>query len=355
MAFNPNTTYEYLMAVSQLTPPTSFLRDRYFPTTDADIFASEKVLIEYKRGNKKIAPVVAPRVGGVTMLRAGSKLKEFEPPTIAPKRTTTIDDVRKRGFGEAILPTLTPEERESQLALSDAKELDEFITRREEQIASELLQKNGYVLKQITDDADIFEEFEIFFYEGTDNPALYTPSAGWDEAGADILGDLDKMIKILSHRGLPATDLVVSGDVADAITNDPAIYKKLLIPDGKLNIGKIDPKELPNGASLVATLNVKGRNIDILCYDETYENDLGQDTPFILPGTAILTAPAIGKTLYGAVSQYEQVDRELHTYAARRVPKKYVDANGNSADVTLTAKPLLAPVNETPFITASVL
>jgi hypothetical protein len=354
MAFDPNTTLDYLLAVNQITPPVSFLSDRYFPTNDAtDIFSSEKVLAEYKRGNKKIAPVVAPRVGGVTVLRSGSKLKEYDPPTVAPKRTTTLDDVIRRGFGESILPTLTPEERESQLALNDAAEMIEFHVRRREQIAAELLQNNGYVLKQIGDKDNLYEDFEILFYDGTDNPAVYTIDTPWSDEDADILADLAGMIYQQTSRGLAASELIVSGDVADLILNNNKIYEKLLIPDGKLNIGKIDPKELPNGASLIAVLNVRGRNIEVLSYDESYENDEGVDTPFIAPGTAILTAPAIGKTLYGAVSQYE--NKQLHTYAAKYVPKTIVDEDKNVKEVTITSKPLLLPVNESPFVTANVI
>jgi hypothetical protein len=352
MAFDVNSTYEYLMAVQEVTPPTSFLRDRYFPSTESDLFNSEKVLAEFKDGNKKIAPVVAPRVGGVTMQRKGSEMKEVSPPTVAPKRSTSLDDIRKRGFGEAILPTITPEERESQLALRDAAELDDFITRREEQIAAELLQKNGYVLKQYTDDLGIYEPFEIFFYDGSSNPALYTVDTPWTGTGADILKDIEGMIKELTTRGLSASELLIAADVGDVILNDPAIYKKLLIPDGKYNLGKVDPKLLPQGAALLATLNIKGRNIDILTYDETYENDEGGNVPYIASGTAILTAPGIGKTLYGAVTQIEQDDREFHTYAARRVPKVFIDVENNVKDVTITARPLLIPVNKTPFITA---
>jgi hypothetical protein len=355
MAFDVNNTYEYLLAVQQITPPTSFLRDRYFPSTDADIFASEKVLAEYRDGSKKLAPVIAPRVGGVTVLRQGSELNEYAPPTIAPKRTTTIDDLTRRGFGEAILPTLTPEERESQLALRDAAELDDLITRREEQIASELLQNNGYVLKQVADNLDVYDEYEIMFYDGGSNPAAYTVSTAWNQSGADILGDLKLMIQQLTSRGLPATDLIVGDGVAEVITSDPDIYAKLLIPDGKYNLGRIDPKTLPNGAAFIASLNVYGRNIDILSYTETYTNDAGVDTPYIAPGKAILTAPAAGKALYGAVTQIEQSDSEFHTYAARRVPKVYVDADKNVKEVTLTSRPLLVPVNKAPFVIADVL
>lgn len=67
MPFNFYDTHTLLMAVQQLTPAATFLRDRYFPTNDAsDIFATDDVLVEFRDGSKKLAPFVAPRKGGVT-------------------------------------------------------------------------------------------------------------------------------------------------------------------------------------------------------------------------------------------------------------------------------------------------
>ena len=78
MPFNFYDTHTLLMAVQQLTPAATFLRDRYFPTNDAsDIFATDDVLVEFRDGSKKLAPFVAPRKGGVTVLRAGYKKRHL--------------------------------------------------------------------------------------------------------------------------------------------------------------------------------------------------------------------------------------------------------------------------------------
>ena len=114
MALDITKTYSLLMAVKQMLPPVTFLRDTYFPTNDStDVFSTEYVLVEYKDGRKKLAPFVAPRKGGVTVLREGSNMQSYEPPYIAPKRVMTIDELKKRGFGEAILTELTPAQRSS--------------------------------------------------------------------------------------------------------------------------------------------------------------------------------------------------------------------------------------------------
>ena len=161
MPFNFYDTHTLLMAVQQLTPAATFLRDRYFPTNDAsDIFATDDVLVEFRDGSKKLAPFVAPRKGGVTVLRAGYNMERYTPPFVAPRRVLTLDELRKRGFGEALYSQLTPEQRQQTLILRDADELGELITNREEAMAAETMLTNGCVMKHIADDVDKADEMD---------------------------------------------------------------------------------------------------------------------------------------------------------------------------------------------------
>ena len=353
MPFNFFDTHNLLMAVEQLTPPTTFLRDRYFPTNAAtDVFATNDVLVEYKDGSKRVAPFVAPRKGGVTILRSGYEVQRFEPPFVAPRRMLTIDDLNKRGFREALLSQLTPELRQRALILKDAQELSDMITRREEVMAAEVMQTNACIMKHIADDGDVIDEKYIQFYTG-DNEAVYTPSGNWSKDYTGIAADLAAMARLLTKRGLGASELVVGADAADAILGNAEIQKLLDI--NNYNIGRIDPATLPNGATHIATLNVKGRLIDVICYDEEYTDLDGTVKSYIDPKTVILTAPAAGRTLYGAVSQVEQADGLFHTYTGKRVPKYLSNAEDNTRSLTLTACPLPIPNNKNPFIVAKVL
>ena len=205
MPFNFLETHTLLMAVEQLNHPVTFLRDRYFPTNAAtDIFSTDDVLVEYRDGTKKLAPFVAPRKGGVAILRNGYHMERYTPPFVAPKRPISADDLKKRGFGEALYTRLTPEQRQQALILKDAEELGELITRREEAMAAETMLTNGCVMKHIADDADITDEQEIRFYTGDANPAAYTPASKWDAAGANIIADLGAMARMLTRKGLRA-------------------------------------------------------------------------------------------------------------------------------------------------------
>lgn len=349
MSLNIFDTHTLLMAVQQLTPPSSFLRDRYFPTNDAtDLFATEDVLIEYRDGSKKLAPFVAPRKGGVTMFRQGYTMDRFTPPNIAPKRPLTIDDLKKKGFGEALFSQLTPEDREAMLVIRDSEELGEAISRREEAMAAEVMLTNGCIMKHIADDKNKGDEYSITFYEGDTNPAQYVPAVKWDQTGNAMLEDLAAMIRMLTRSGLPAADFVCGPVVANAMINDAVVQK--FLDNRRYELGAVKPERLTASAAVVMVLNIYGRLISVISYDETYTDDNGDDVPYIPVGKGILTAPGAGRTLYGAVTQLEQSDRHFHTYTGRRIPKYVANVDGNTRELTMSSRPLMIPNHKNPFI-----
>lgn len=341
-----------LLAAYEATPRvTSFLKDRYFPTNAmTDVFNTEDVLVDYKDNGRKVAPFVLPIVGGVPVARDAFTTDRFTPPLIAPQRNLTLDDLKKRGFGEAIFSGVSPAQRKTLIVMRDLKELDEMTTRREEVMAAETLITNQCKMDHINAEGTTDPKL-IKFHEGDTNPYQYAPAIGWDAAGAKILQDLHEMVKMLTEKGLPAQELVMAGDVADAIINDPTIQK--LLDNNRMNLGGIAPLELPEGAAHIGTLNVHGKMIKLISYTEVYENNEGVATPYIPAGTVILTAPGAGRGLYGAVTQLEW-DGEFYTYPGRRVPKYLPDPKTNQRTLTLSSCPLLIPKNKGAWISAKV-
>lgn len=357
MALNFFDTHTLLASVREITPARSFLLDRYFPTnTASDVFTTTDVLVEYKKGNKKASPFVSPRKNGIAILRDGYEMKRFTPSHIAPKRTLSIDELSRRGFGEALYSNMTPQQRQAVMIMSDLEELREMNIRRKEEMASQVIFTNACIMKEFVDDLGKFEEKEVRFYDEPSNPAAYTPSANWnttEASGKQMLDDISAMIKLLTSRGLPATEVLVAPDVADVILNNEWILK--LMDNRRLEIGGIAPEAFPSGASKIARLNIKGRMIDILSYDEEYQEIDGTIKPYIPSGMIAVTAPAAGRTVYGAITQLEQSDGEFHTYAGVDVPKYTSDAVANTRELTLSTAPLCMPNNANPFIVADVL
>lgn len=167
MAFSIYDTITMLGAYKTMASATTFIRDRYFLTSESDMFSTPKVLVEYGTESRRLAPVVMPRVGGVAVEREGYESLAYTPPTVAPKRVLTVDDLQQKQFGEALFGNKTPAEREGLILGNDLREMDAQISSTEEYMAAQALQNNGYVLKQYADEYGTgkFKEFEIRFYK----------------------------------------------------------------------------------------------------------------------------------------------------------------------------------------------
>lgn len=346
-------TKTMLAAISQMVPATSFLRDRYFPSAASDIFPTEEVLVEYKdRSGNKLAPVVLPRMGDVSVERDGYRTSRMAPPLVAPSRPLTIDELNKKGFGESLFSDRTPAQRQAEILTQDLAEMDEMISNREEQIASQVIFTNGVILKQQGDKGiAAAKDYELKFYDKT-NDAVYAPSNLWSAASADIMGDLAAMIRMLTTKGNNATEVLLGADVAAVLMRSEEIRK--LMDLARFNVGDIAPAALSNGAARLGRLNINGRMIDLLTYDGTYiDEESGEVTSYVPAKQICVTAPGAGRALYGSVTQIEQADGLYYTHMGRRVPRYWTEKN--SRELRVSSRPLFVPKTKDCFITATVL
>ena len=348
------STHSMLQLQEAIKPKSTFLRDRYFPTSPSDIFPSEDVIVDYKdeTGNT-LAPVVLPTKGGIAVERGGYETHSFTPPLVAPERPLTVDQLNKRLPGEALFSAQTPQEREALIVTNDIEELNTMIDNREEYMAAQTLLNNGYTLKQYSDKyGKEYIEKEVKFYNGASNPAVYTPSTAWSTNSTTILSDIAAMCNMLTKRGLGASDLVVSGTVADVILGNKEILSYL---DNRRFIlaQEVNPQEQANGSVLIAVLNVKGHIVNIYSYAREYVDETtGVSTPYIPEGYVVVTAPAMGRTAYGAITQLE--NKQFTTYAASRVPKVVADEHGDTRTLIQRSRPLTMPKIKNSAISANV-
>lgn len=359
MGFDPYSTYWLQKSVEMLPPVNTFLKNRYFP--DGETFETEKVVVEYRNGRRKAAPFVTSRSSGIELEREGSTIREYTPARIAPKRTLTLDILKRRGFGEPLNSQMTPQQRALYYNTQDLDEMRPTIAITKEAMAAQVIFENKLTFTEYTDNIEKGFDREIKFYEGT-NDAVYTPSKPWDyteESGKQIIADITAMIKKQSQRGLPATELLCSPEAADVILNN--VYIQKMLDNRRIEVGKIAPEELIDGAVEFATLNINGRTISFISYDNSYEGLDGKLKTFIPAGYVALAAPAkgvagtnvIGQTLYGAVTQMER-DEEYHTYSGIEVPKYMSNVNTNERSLTLTSAPLVMPIANDPFVVSKV-
>ena len=342
-----------LMAITEeIVPQASFFRDRYFPTGAEDIFAADKVLTEYKKGDRKMASFVAERVGDIPVERRGYEIHEYQPAYIGLSRTLTIDDLKKRGFGEALYSGSTPAERAAKLQLKDLSELDVRIARREEWMAVQTMINNGCVMQEYLDANTVGGTKTVQFYDGTSDHT-YTVANKWDTENGDIFGDVQAMCTMLSNRGLPAADLVLGTDAASAILEDEKV-QRLLDKNSGIIIGEIRQQLSPyHGVVYMGTLNFGGFMLNLISVNETYVDDNDLTVKFFPATSAMVTAPDCGHMMYGQITQIDYGSTEFRTYAAKRVSKFVLDQDKDTRKLRLGARPLAAPKNYCPYIYAA--
>lgn len=338
----------------------SWLRDTFFPCNPStDIFKTNEVYVEIKdKGNRQIAPFVVPSVGGRYITRNGYKTARLAPAFMGLKSKLTIDDLDDKGFGEAYFTEASPEERARKLLVKDMEEMERRFTRSEEMMCAKLLTGNGYELKHYGEeyaDTEKYKNFKVQFFDGSDDPTLYTPAGTWGTDSATIIDDLHAMVKMLHDAQQPASHLIVSWDVAEAIYKNAQIREDIKTYSNiNLMQGMLSPEKLPNEVTKVCTLNVYGTPITVYAYTAKYVDfETGEEKLYIPEKTAILTAPNCGKMLYGCVKQ--MVGGNFEWNASKRVPKLHIDEENDSRSLRIASRPLAVPAAVNPFVHATVL
>lgn len=355
---NIYSTYYMLAAVQEMAPEHTFFKRRFFPTNNTmDVFGTSKVLIDYKENGQQRAPFVLPRIGSIPVGRDGFSTYDLEPANISISIPLTLDQLNRRGFGESLMSQMTPEDRAKQFLLHDLSELSARISRTEEWLAVQTMLNNGAIMRHQGETEEIYQDIPVQFYDGNDNPALYTPAAAWTHStenadGSLTIGnwyyDIVNMAKMLTRRGLPARELLVSSDVGEFLLEDLWIQK--MMDNRRMEFGRIAPTELTEYVTELGTFNFMGRNLTILICDGTFVEN-GVDVPYMDAGSAIVTAPDCGKGLYGAVTQLEN-DGNFHTYAGTRVPQHIFTIRPPAKETQLTCRPLFVPKRPSPWSVA---
>lgn len=349
--FDINSTYIMRALIDEITPENFFFKSRYFPTGAGDIFNSDFVLAEYRKNGRRMAPFVSERGEAVPVERNGSEMWQIAPAKIAVKRSLTVDDVKKRGFGEALFSNLTPEQRAARLQKKDLSDLDKLIERREEWMCVNTMLNNECVMQEMVDAKIFGNEKRAAFYSGSKSEHKYTVTAPWTSASAKIIDDVYAMCMLLAKRGLNPTDLVFGADVADVFYRDPAI-RELLNRNLMINFGAINEQIKYPGVSTLGSFNFRGFVLQIFVVSTSYEDENGEDTPYFPTDSIMVTFPNCGHMMYGAITQMKYKGENLETIAAKRVPKFYVDSEHDVREITLATRPLAAPNTYCPYIVA---
>lgn len=343
-------TYILMAIMEEVVPNTFFFRDRYFPTEEGDVFAADKVLTEYRKGDRKMAAFVSERIGDIPMDRIGYEIHELQPAFIGTSRLLTTDELKKRGFGEALYANSTPAQRAARLQRDDMKDMDLRIRRREEWMAVNTMLENACFIQEYVDDKTKGKALSVKFYEGTSDH-LYTPAKPWENF-MEMRADVIAMSRMLSYRGLPVTDLLLGTQTADAILQFDDI-QRLLDKNSGIAIGTINEQlSAYTGVVFLGTLNFGGFRLNLISVDESYEDNAGKNQSYFPVDEAMVTAPNCGHLMYGQITQIDFGSTEYTSHSGIRVPKFTLDQDKDMRKLRLASRPLSAPKNYCPYIRA---
>lgn len=346
-------TYKLVKTVKKMYPVVQFLKDRYFP--DGPVYYSEKALIEFKKKGRKIAPFVIPLVNGIVMEKDGYRTDIVDVPYIAPKRVITAKELEQKAFGESPESGRSPEQRENELESEFIDDNRISILRRHEKMCADILLTGQVIMKHYAtaEDAAKGENYDfkyLRFYEGEFKNKYKFTKKFKDMTTAEKIQEFYKMATVLRKRGVRATDIVMTSDVSMLLMSDKdflEFYNK-----AKVNIGEINPTELPDGVVSNGSININGVVMTLFTYDEIYEDLDGEEKAILPAGTISFLQPNMGTTVYAQVTFYTKDG--FKSYAERIVPRLVGDEKSNMAEVQAFSRPVMYPNDMDGWLVANI-
>lgn len=325
--------------VERMPKVHTFIKSTFF--RNVETFDTQKIDVDFKKGNRQLAPFVHKKIGGVTIENEGYQTNTYEPPLVAPNKITTVDDILKRTPGESLYNGKSPNQRAVEKMQRDFTELDEMITRREEWMCCQalftgkipILDKNG---KEI--------QAEIDF--GFTNKETLASGKVWDKTKGGKIAQLKAWRKQVQKTGFVNCNVCLMGaDALESFLADEEVQKVLDVR--RFEVAVIAPKELPNGATYVGTIHELG--MDIYTYNEWYldnwtDKEHKEDKP-LLPANvvALLSTEANYSMYYGAVGIVDEAGKTIAVVEGSRIPEQWVERRPARRFLQLSAAPLCVP------------
>ena len=341
------STRAMLAAIELMPREYSVLHD--FFATDAGTVEDDKAIYDYRKGSRRMAPMVHAGTGGVLMDRDGFETREIGFCTIAPERIIEDMNLKGRMFGENILGAMTPQEREKKMIAADLKEMRAAIQRRREWMVRQVLLTGKLSVFTYTNEGRGLSASMVADYGFTNN---YTAGTAWDQASAKIDDDMHEIFDLVYDGGGYVDMIMMAPDVAGAI-RDNSNYIRLF--DGRnIDMGKLNTQYRGSGLRFIGW-NSDG--VEMYSVSGTFVDDDGEAKPILPSGTLIAGSRDMLNVYHGPVTQVEEVGQNAQhkTYIKKEVPLRIGSIDGNSIKNRLTSCPTVVPKNVDGWAVATVL
>lgn len=336
-----NDTITLMGAMERMKPPARFLLDTFFPQIPATSLTS-KIMVEYRKGGRRLAPFIVKGAKGVNMKRETSWIETYTPPMVAPRRVIAPEDLEGRAFGETIYSAKTAQQRAAEIQARDLVELQDMIINRKNKMAADILTTGKCEIKGYADDGTTELIDTVEFPEWTQKATL-TGADTWDNAGAKIYKDIKTISETIQENTGEIPTLMLCGkNIEGYLINNTEISKWLAIPNREnLTMMSLAPRFMSNQVRFIGRLT--SLNLEVYSYVETYTDDDGQIKPFLDPDSVIIAIPGRGRQLHGAVTLLDDSLVRHRSFVGQYVP--YYNGNKDTQEVSLTmySRFLLAP------------
>lgn len=277
------STHVLSKVVEHLHTPPSFLLDMFFSQEQRS--ETEEIYFDTQESKPRISPFVSPLIPGKVVEHEGYSTKSFKPAYVKDKRRFTPDMPFKRMAGERIGGEMTPSQRlEKAVAVTLSNQLD-CLTRREEVMASEVLRTG-----KITVEGDGYPAVTVDFGRDSSFTKVLTENATWDNAGVNILDNLEDWAgAIQSKAGVVANTVVLDPLAWKIFRANPFVQKYLDYRRGTNSTLNIDPIILGNEkARFVGNIG----DFEVWIYNDIYIE--GETEKKILPDNTVLLGSRSG-------------------------------------------------------------
>ena len=339
MLIEYNDTLSLMAAMERTKPPARFLLDTFFPNALPTV-VTPSIMVEYRKGSRRLAPFVVKGARGVNMSRETSHIATYTPPMVAPRRVLSPEDLIHRGFGEGLYSTMTEAQRAAQIQARDLMELQDMIINRKNKMAADILTTGQCEIKGFADDGKTTTLDVVTFDEWTQK---ITPAVTWDNPNADIYGDIKNVSEMIQENtGTIPTLMLCGKNVERYLIKNTELKEWLSVPNREnLAMLSLAPRFTSPQIRRIGLL--QSLNLEIYSYAETYTDDDGIVKPFLGDDDVIIAVPGRGRQIHGAVTLINDAETGFDTYVGQYVPYYNADRKNQEISLTMYSRFLLAP------------
>lgn len=338
MITDPNYSTRTLLEAFETGPIVStFLRDTFFKGREYP--PTSTIEFDFRRGRRKMAPFVAPLIGGKVMERSGYETRFYRAPRIAPVRALRIPDLEPRLLGETIYSGRTEADRAAELLAADSEFLDDAISRREEWMCRQVLINGGVTVTAENGYTQAINYLESSIGATNNHETI---AVKWDQPTSDPLRDLEiARQNTIKFSGISPNVALFGTNAASVFTRNASVQQ--LLDNRRFELGSVQP--IIQSDSVVRFALVPG--MECYSYSEYFEDDAGTLFPMLPPDLVMLLSTNVqGKIVYGAFTQLEDAQaKRFVTYQTSRIPYVYGDEEGGALYYRLTSCPLPMPAD----------